>query len=89
MDHRINMRQPLPLTPLFPGLNLTYALKLLHAPYEFWRRHLLQIRTQKRAYDLLTIFATKIFPVVTFACFPLAFHAQPRGCTLPVQDDQY
>ena len=30
MDHRINMRQPLPLTPLFPGLNLTYALKLLH-----------------------------------------------------------
>ena len=29
MDHRINMRQPLPLTPLFPGLNLTYALKLL------------------------------------------------------------
>ena len=31
MDHRINMRQPLPLTPLFPGLNLTYALKLLQA----------------------------------------------------------
>ena len=29
MDHRINMRQLLPLTPLFPGLNLTYALKLL------------------------------------------------------------
>ena len=29
MDHRINMRQPLPLAPLFPGLNLTYALNLL------------------------------------------------------------
>ena len=33
MDHRINMRQPLPLAPLFPGLNLTYALKLLHKQY--------------------------------------------------------
>ena len=31
MDHRINMRQPLPLAPLFPGLNLTYALKLLQS----------------------------------------------------------
>ena len=29
MDHRIDVRQILPLTPLFPGLNLTYALNLL------------------------------------------------------------
>ena len=29
MDHRIDVRQALPLTPLFPGLNLTYALYLL------------------------------------------------------------
>ena len=32
MDHRIDVRQALPLTPLFPGLNLTYALYLLHTP---------------------------------------------------------
>ena len=29
MDHRIDMRRAFPLTPLFPGLNLTYALYLL------------------------------------------------------------
>ena len=34
MDHRINMRQPLPLAPLFPGLNLTYALKLLQSQHQ-------------------------------------------------------
>ena len=39
MDHRINMRQPLPLTPLFPGLNLTYALKLLQ--YEMLTSYLM------------------------------------------------
>ena len=30
MDHRIDKRQASPLTPLFPDLNLAYALYLLH-----------------------------------------------------------
>ena len=78
MDHRIDKRQAFPLTPLFPDLNLAYALYLLHAPYEFWGRRTFPNSYSEKGHMInWTIFATISFSGCDFCIYPLAFHVQP------------